>query len=223
MTTIPKEVNTRFFKRMKEANLNFKHIVDIGCYRGMWTELAKQSYPDAQYYLIDANDKFKTDLEKLGYFYCEIISEKGGKRKFHYSESSEDQTGSSLYEENSNVPFKSEIKNTKKLSEVLPKNMDIDFIKMDVQGAELEIIEGSLDLFMKTKFIQLECPVHPNNKEAPLFEHYINYMANCNFKVFDINSIFYNGKLMAVDFIFVNKNLPKVTALEQETLIYNLG
>jgi hypothetical protein len=76
---------------------------------------------------------------------------------------------------------------------------------------------------MKTKFVQLECPVHPNNKGAPLFEHYINYMANCNFKVFDINSIFYNGKLMAVDFIFVNKNLPKVTSLEHETLIYNLG
>jgi len=47
-------------------------------------------------------------------------------------------------------------------------------------------------------------------------------MANCNFKVFDINSIFYNGKLMAVDFIFVNKNLPKVTNLEQEEITYNI-
>jgi len=218
--SIPREVNTRFFKRMKEANLDFKHIVDVGCYRGKWTELAKQTYKDAQYYLIDANDTYKKELEKLGTFYCSIISEKGGERSFHYSEEKADQTGSSLYEENSNVPFKTIKKETKKLSDILPKEVTMDYIKMDVQGAELEIIEGSLDLFEKTKFVQLECPVHPNNKGAPLFEYYINYMANCNFKVFDLDSIFYNGKLMAIDFIFVNKKLPKVTSLENDKLYY---
>ena len=65
----PREVNTRFFKRMKEVNLDFKHIVDDGCYRGKWTELAKQTYPDAQYYLIDANDTYKKELENLCNFY----------------------------------------------------------------------------------------------------------------------------------------------------------
>jgi hypothetical protein len=182
---VPQEVNTRFFNRMKNQGLQFKNVVDIGCYMGAWTTRVKEVYPDANYYLIDANDKFKEELEKLGTFH-------------------------------------SLVKNTKRLSEVLPKDIDMDFIKMDVQGAELEIIEGSLDVFMRTKFVQLECPVHPNNKGAPLFEHYINYMANCNFKVFDINTIFYNGKLMAVDFIFVNKNLPKVTNLEQEEITYNI-
>jgi hypothetical protein len=53
-----------------------------------------------------------------------------------------------------------------------------------------------------------------------LFEHYINYMANCNFKVFDVDSFFINGKLMAIDFLFVNKTLPKVTTLELDQLYY---
>jgi len=90
-----------------------------------------------------------------------------------------------------------------------------------VQGAELEIIEGSLELFQKTKFVQLECPVHHNNKGAPEFEHYINYMANSNFKVFDIDTIFFNNKLMVLDFLFVNTLLPKASSLESQTLIYN--
>jgi hypothetical protein len=89
-------------------------------------------------------------------------------------------------------------------------------IKLDLQGAELEVIEGSLDLFEKTKWVQLECPVYNNNKGAPLFEHYINYMANCNFKVFDIDNVFLNGKLMSIDFIFNNQTLPQVTSLEGE-------
>jgi hypothetical protein len=51
-----------------------------------------------------------------------------------------------------------------------------------------------------------------------LFEHYINYMANSNFKVFDIDTVLYNTKLMAIDFLFVNKKLPIVTNLESNHL-----
>jgi hypothetical protein len=53
-----------------------------------------------------------------------------------------------------------------------------------------------------------------------LFEHYINYMANSNFKVFDIDTVLYNTKLMAIDFLFVNKKLPIVTNLESNHLHY---
>ena len=75
--------------------------------------------------------------------------------------------------------------------------------------------------FQKSKFVQLECPVHHNNKGAPESEHYINYMANSNFKVFDIDTIFFNNKLMVLDFLFVNILLPKASSLESQTLIYN--
>ena len=124
-------------------------------------------------------------------------------------------TGSSLYEENTNIEFDKRKIQVKKLSNVLP-DQNYDLIKLDLQGAELEVIEGSLDLFEKTKWVQLECPVYHNNKGAPLFEHYINYMANCNFKVFDIDNLFVNGKLMGIDFIFNNQTLPQVSSLEGE-------
>jgi trans-aconitate methyltransferase len=51
---VPQEVNTRFFDRMKKQGLQFKNVVDIGCYIGAWTKRVKESYPDANYYLIDA-------------------------------------------------------------------------------------------------------------------------------------------------------------------------
>jgi hypothetical protein len=41
-------------------------------------------------------------------------------------------------------------------------------------------------------------------------------MANCNFKVFDIENVFVNGKLMGIDFIFNNQSLPKVCSLEND-------
>ena len=218
--TKPIEVNTNLYRRLKENGIRFNNIIDVGCYKGSWTSKLKLIYPDANYYLIDPNDKYKEKLEILGTFYQEVVGQQKEKREFNFSENELEETGNSLYDENSNIEFNKKTIMVKPLKDIVP-NQTYDLIKMDVQGAELEIIEGSLELFQKTKFVQLECPVHHNNKGAPEFEHYINYMANSNFKVFDIDTIFFNNKLMVLDFLFVNTLLPKASFLENQTLIYN--
>lgn len=214
----PTEFKLDFYGKLKHFNVKLENIVDVGCFRGAWTELVQKAYPDANYYLIDPNDHHKQRCEKLGTFIHAAVGFKEEERTFYYY-NEDSATGNSLYRETSNAkPFQKVVK-VKPLSALLP-NKKYDVIKMDVQGAELEIIDGSFDLFSKTKFIQLECPVHHNNVDAPRFEHYINFMSNCDFKVFDIDNIFYNKKLMGVDFVFVNKKLPKVTELENEKIIY---
>ena len=216
----PIEVNTNLYRRLKENGIRFNNIIDVGCYKGSWTSKLKLIYPDANYYLIDPNDKYKEKLKLLGTFYQEVVGQEKEEREFNFSKKELEETGNSLYDENSNIEFNKKTIMVKPLKDIVP-NQTYDLIKMDVQGAELEIIEGSLELFQKTKFVQLECPVHHNNKGAPEFEHYINYMANSNFKVFDIDTIFFNNKLMVLDFLFVNTLLPKASSLESQTLIYN--
>jgi len=217
----PIEVYLNFYKRLKEFNVQINNVIDVGCYQGSWTSRLKLIYPSANYYLIDFNDKYREKLEILGTYYKEAVAQKVEEREFNIS-LSDASTGNSLYEENSNVKFEKEKVMTKPLKYIVP-DQSYDVIKMDVQGAELEIIEGSMDLFQKTKFVQLECPVHANNIGAPLFEHYINYMANNNFKVFDCESLFINCKLMAMDIIFINTTLPKLSTLENSKIYYANG
>ena len=216
----PIEVNTNLYRRLKENGIKLNNIIDVGCYKGSWTSKVKLIYPDANYYLIDPNNIYEEKLKTLGTFYQEVVGQQEDKREFNFSENELEETGNSLYEENSNIQFNKKTVMVKPLKDIVPDQI-YDLIKMDVQGAELEIMEGSLELFQKTKFVQLECPVHHNNKGAPKFEHYINYMANSNFKVFDIDTIFFNTKLMVLDFLFVNTLLPKVSSLESETITYN--
>jgi len=216
----PIEVNTNLYRRLKENGIKLNNIIDVGCYKGSWTSKVKLIYPDANYYLIDPNNIYEEKLKTLGTFYQEVVGQQEDKREFNFSENELEETGNSLYEENSNIQFNKKTVMVKPLRDIVPDQI-YDLIKMDVQGAELEIMEGSLELFQKTKFVQLECPVHHNNKGAPKFEHYINYMANSNFKVFDIDTIFFNTKLMVLDFLFVNTLLPKVSSLESETITYN--
>ena len=216
----PIEVNTNLYRRLKENGIKLNNIIDVGCYKGSWTSKVKLIYPDANYYLIDPNNIYEEKLKTLGTFYQEVVGQQEDKREFNFSENELEETGNSLYEENSNIQFNKKTVMVKPLRDIVPDQI-YDLIKMDVQGAELEIMEGSLELFQKTKFVQLECPVHHNNKGAPKFEHYINYMANSNFKVFDIDTILFNTKLMVLDFLFVNTLLPKVSSLESETITYN--
>jgi len=216
----PIEVNTNLYGRLKENGIQFNNIIDVGCYKGSWTSKVKLIYPDANYYLIDPNNIYEEKIKTLGIFYQEVVGQQKEEREFNFSENELEETGNSLYEENSNIQFNKKTVMVKPLKDIVPDQI-YDLIKMDVQGAELEIMEGSLELFQKTKFVQLECPIHHNNKGAPKFEHYINYMANSNFKVFDIDTIFFNTKLMVLDFLFVNTLLPKVSSLESETITYN--
>ena len=215
----PVEIYTNVFKRFKELGYEIKKAIDVGAHQGSWAKRFKTVYPDAELYLVDGNEKHKEKLSEYGQFIHGYVGQSKEKRTFYTSAKEMDESGNSLYQENSNTPFRKQEVYTTPLKDLVP-DQKYDFIKMDIQGAELEVIEGSLSLFYQTKFVQLEVPVFQNNKGAPNFEQVINYMANSAFKVFEIENIYYNNRLMGIDFVFNNQTLNEVLPTEGKKLIY---
>lgn len=215
----PVEIYTNVFKRFKELDYDIKKAIDVGAHQGNWAKRFKTVYPDAELYLVDGNEKHKEKLSEYGQFIHGYVGQSKEKRTFYTSAKESDESGNSLYQENSNTPFRKQEVYTTPLKDLVP-DQKYDFIKMDIQGAELEVIEGSLSLFYQTKFVQLEVPVFQNNKDAPNFEQVINYMANSAFKVFEIENIYYNNRLMGIDFVFNNQTLNEVLPTEGKKLIY---
>ena len=215
----PIEIYTNVFKRFKELNYEIKKAIDVGAHQGSWAKRFKTVYPDAELYLIDGNEKHKDNLSQYGQFIHGYVGQSKEKRTFYTSAKEMDESGNSLYQENSNTPFRKQEVYTTPLKDLVP-NQKYDYIKMDIQGAELEVIEGSLSLFYQTKFVQLEVPVFQNNKGAPNFEQVVNYMANSAFKVFEIENIYYNTRLMGMDIVFNNQTLNEVLPTEGKKLIY---
>ena len=63
---------------------------------------------------------------------------------------------------------------------------EVDFIKIDTQGSELDILEGSLDFLSRTVGIEVEMEFVEVYKGQPLFDEVNSFLTRNGFNLFDI-------------------------------------
>lgn len=76
------------------------------------------------------------------------------------------------------------------LDNVLASNNihDIDFLKIDTQGSELQILEGARDALKSSIFgVDVEVEFSPIYKDQPLFPDVDNYLRDLGFVLFDMD------------------------------------
>ena len=199
---------------LKNKNFNPDYIVDVGCFRGVWTNRLLNFFPNSKYILFDADDKNIEYLDKLKSnnknveYKIKLLSDDEKDYDFFSMAS-----GSSIFEEQTN--YSREIKKIKSslLYNELPreiKNTKFNLIKFDVQGAELKVITGLKELINNFEVIILEVSLHKYNKNAPLFYDVINYMKNKRFVLYDIYDLKRLGNkdsyLLQFDCVFLRDN-----------------
>ena len=78
-------------------------------------------------------------------------------------------------------------------------------LKVDVDGIELQIIQGAGSRLSEFDIVIIECPVSIDNDM--LYDR-ISEVRNCGFAIWDIVDLcYYKGNLSQVDVVFINKNL----------------
>lgn len=127
------------------------------------------------------------------------------------------ETGSSIYEENSNHDRNLNFLEMKTLDNLVSEydTGNNIFLKIDVQGAEIDVLKGATKTLEKTEIILLEVSTLNNNSKAPIFNDIINYMNDINFSVFDICDLSRNKNyvLFQLDIIFI-KNTSEIKTRE---------
>lgn len=200
------------YERMRAAGFNPSTIVDIGAYHGEWTRTVSKVFPSAQIVMIEAMDEKRPILQAVAKSNPGIsvkISLLGRsvneERQFSVME-----TGSSLYAERSDALRSVRLVKTQTLDSTLSRNelRGPIFVKIDTQGAELEILLGATETLLKTEVVQLELALLPYNEGAPLAADVIAFMDRIGFKLFDINSFVRpNGRDLAqIDALFAREN-----------------
>jgi FkbM family methyltransferase len=186
-------------------------IYDIGAYRGYWSYVVQQIFPYASFYLFEANEQHISDLEKLPFPYFIHLLGDQEKMVTFYSNGKE---GDSVFRENTSF-YQDEKMDARSLqmttlSSVVQKHQlpPPDLIKLDVQGAEKLIIEGSQQLMCLAEMMVIETKILEYNHQAPLMHELVTFMNRLGYQVLDVLELHYlpTGELCEVDFLFVKQN-----------------
>ena len=183
-------------------------ILDIGANNGWFSNLCKTVWPNCSVSMIEASVEHEPTLRNMHMHY--IITLLGDKQdivKFYVDKNSKGSTGNSIYREMSEYFNESNC-------EVIEMPMDLldnvvtdtyDFIKMDTQGSELDIIRGGPKTIKKAKYVLLEASLVNCNEGAPLKKEIVNYMESINFNlIYTPFSHILDGKLIQEDLLFKN-------------------
>ena len=191
-------------------------VIDVGAASGTFSNQCHQVFPKATYLLIEPLQEFLSPLKRLlktiPQAHCEnaaASSYEGSIRlNVHH-----DLVGSSLYNE---VEEGTDINGTPR--EV--RTVTIDgmvarrqarppyLIKIDVQGAELDVLRGAENALKHTEYILLEVSLFQFFKNGPSFSDVVAYMKGKGFVPYDLYELQYrplDAALAQVDIAFVRE------------------
>lgn len=201
-------------QQVKQAGLSPKTVIDVGAAYGTFDLECYEVFPNAKYLLIEPLEEYKPFLELVTRTIpnAEVIlaaaAPESGEMMINVHP---DLVGSSLYLENeeSNVNGVPRSVPTVTLDHVVAGRLKPPFlIKIDVQGAELDVLSGAQHILQSTDGIILEVSLFEFFKGGPQFGDVIAFMKSKGFVVYDIFGFAYrplDNALCQVDVLFVQE------------------
>lgn len=201
------------YRRLAQRGFAPDHVIDVGAYVGDWTRMIKRVFPQASVLMCEAQPEKAPRLEALCSEWPDVslVSALMGARSGEELVFAEMETGSSIFPENSNVARTTRTLTTRTLDETTVGCRGSCLLKIDVQGAELVVLEGAARLLERCQVVQLEVALLEYNRGAPSFLEVIRYMDARGFVPFDIAGATRPNHvdLVQVDLLFV----PRLSAL----------
>lgn len=203
-------------RQISEAGFAPATVIDVGAAVGLFTRTCHAVFPRANYLLIEPLEEYLPSLMKVSRdiprtrFELAAATASEGSTTFNVHP---DLLGSSLYhetEEGSDVNGTPRQVHTIRLDQWVEKQggMSPYLIKIDVQGAELDVLEGGQAILANTAVAILEVSLFRFFQRGPVFHDVLEYMKARGFVPYDFLGLQYrpiDDALSQVDVVFVKE------------------
>jgi len=199
----------RSLQNIKKLGFTPAFAVDIGAYEGHWTEDFLEIFPGTKVLMLEAQAAKAEKLKALcnGFnntqYHIALLSAEAGKA-FSFLES---ETASHVTDDTT-IATKTITSET--LDGILEsKQLPLpDFLKLDVQGFELEVLKGADTSLAHTTFCLLEVSLLDLDN-TPLILEVMHYMDSKGFQAYDICQFMrrpFDNALYQLDLLFIKKD-----------------
>lgn len=162
-----------------------KSILDIGANVGQFYHQSKNIFSESSFFLIEGNKYCEPALRDLNVeYFIGLFSDKIKNVSYFVRKSEPRCTGNSIYREKTNFFNDNDIDIFNEQTYTLDlffKDKYFDLIKIDVQGSELDIIKGGINIIKKARGVILEMSVEEFNTDAPLYNDVLKFMESLGF------------------------------------------
>jgi len=200
------------YVRLREKGFRPASIIDVGAYEGNWTRLARGIFPGVPVLMVEPQQAKRPFLEQVGRELADVRYEPAlvGRQAGLPVEFFEMETGSSMYPERSDVPRRIVRLETTTLDDLAREMPAPIFLKVDVQGAELAVLDGAKSTLGRCDLVQLEVALLPYNEGAPTMLEVLTYMDERGLVPLDISGFSRpNGvDLAQIDVLFAPRLSP---------------
>ncbi len=205
---------------LDELGFRPRGLIDVGAYTGEFTLLARQFWPDASVVMIEPQAARREHLEEISNELggdVHVFSTLVGDRErpevaFHQLSTPFGSTGSSLYPETSDYDrevVSLPMTTVDALIEQHPGRR-FDLLKVDVQGAELDVLRGAGVCLGNVEVVFAEVALHECNAGAPRLAELVRALDDWGFQAFDLLQMGRDELQVQrqVDAIFVHRDSP---------------
>jgi FkbM family methyltransferase len=179
------------YARLRDRGLSPNGIIDVGAHKGDWIRSVRQIFPNPPALSIEAREEQRASLSQT----CSELSGVQFVIALLGSEPRSDVqfqvlgTGSSLFAERSDASRTTRQMQMRTLDDVVSADGRLKppiFLKLDIQGAELEVLRGAEKTLSLSEIVQVEVALLNYNEGAPLSAEVVAFMDAKGFAIYDI-------------------------------------
>lgn len=170
------------------------NAIDVGCHKGEILDLIQKHAPEGKHFAFEPIPDLYNVLKEKYSFSCEVypfaLSDQPGETTFNYVRNAPAYSGIKKRKYDVEKPDVQELQvKVETLDRLIPSSVQIDFMKIDVEGGEFGVLKGAADLLKRCKpIVVFECGLGASDFYGTNPMELFAFLSQCGYRIYSLQN-----------------------------------